>query len=162
MPKMWYNYCNNKAKRFEKIRRIKKMKNLFKSLMLVVMAMIFALSVIGCNKTPTESGKESGKESGEESVYVPTPEPIVGAGENGEYNLQKVLDVLSPVFDNNFVNVSLAMESVTDMSGAETSNKIVANLNLKKTVRGYDVIASLEMTGSEMKQEVNMEVNYYF
>ncbi len=120
------------------------MKKLLTSLLLVVMAMILAFSTIACETKPSsEVESESVGESIPESIYVPTPEPIVGAGENGEVNLGDVLDILSPVLNNDYVTVNFEMLNETDVNGDDIENSIKVTAYVKRTVRGYDIIASI-------------------
>lgn len=120
------------------------MKKLLTSLLLVITAMILAFSTIACETKPSsEVESESGGESIFESVYVPTPEPIVGAGENGEVNLGDVLDILSPVLNNDYVTVNFEMLTETDVNGDDIESSIKVTAYVKRTVRGYDIIASI-------------------
>lgn len=125
------------------------MKKLLSILMALMLALSLAFTAFACtpNNPDSEVESESVSESLSEPESVYIPEPIVGAGENGEINLESVLEILDPVLDNDYVTASISgsVEFKEEDASAFVA-EVNANAYLKRTVKGYDVIAKIRIT----------------
>lgn len=138
------------------------MKKTLKALFFVIMTLALTLFAINCGKTGStsdsvgESVSEPAIESVSESVYVPTPEPIIGAGENGEVNLGDALDLLSPILNNDYITVNFVMQASASQDSVEVETSTSVQAYVKRTVRGYDVIANFVQTAEAQGQSMTV------
>ena len=136
------------------------MKNFLNKLLLVVMAFVLSLSVVGCKKNK-DQGNESEKESKpvvEESVPDDTV-PIVPS--NG-VDVSPVLGLLSPVLDSAYASLKVEGDVNMTADGQTITAEVEANLYIKNTTEGYDVIADFAVSYSEMGQSQSISGKLYY
>lgn len=125
------------------------MKKYLMRIFLFVLTFIVAASFIGCTPaTPKDESEEISSEeisSEESSESIVVPEPIVGAGASGEINLEGALELFAPILDNDYANINLSVEYLSEIDGVGVTLYGKAIANVKRTVRGYDVIANVEV-----------------
>ena len=125
------------------------MKKYLMRIFLFVLTFIVAASFIGCTPaTPKDESEEISSEeisSEESSESIVVPEPIVGAGASGEINLEGALELLDPILDNDYANINLSVEYLSEIDGVGVTLYGKAIANVKRTVRGYDLIANIEV-----------------
>ena len=108
-----------------------------KKILVVLLSLIFAISLLGCEKIPRPSS-ESEKES--ESVLEEPTDPIIACG---TVNLADEIALFSQIFDNDFINVSANLQMPV---GGEFCDLTVI-IHARRTERGYDAVISGDFTG---------------
>ena len=136
------------------------MKKLLSILMALMLALSLAFTAFACtpNNPDSEVESESVSESLSEPESVYIPEPIVGAGENGEINLADALEILDPVLDNDYVtaNITGTVKVLENKQNVYFEADVTANAYLKRTVKGYDVIAKIRVTIDKNPAEIRL------
>lgn len=134
------------------------MKKLLSILMALMLALSLAFTAFACtpNNPDSEVESESVSESLSEPESVYIPEPIVGAGENGEINLESVLEILDPVLDNDYVTTTISGKVELNEYGEPFEADLTANAYLKRTVKGYDVIVKMRITIDDVPADVHI------
>ncbi len=123
------------------------MKKLFSTIIALVLGLVLSFSAFACKK----------------HIEEPKPEPIVAVD---GVNVQNVIDALGPINDSEYLtlNVDFAMAQASALTSQSSSNEMAftAEIKLKKTIRGYDFIATVvpEMAGASSAQAMSI-VCYY-
>ncbi len=156
------------------------MKGFLTRLLIVVMLAALSLFAFGCNNASSESEVESTSqsvsqsESKSESVGQSQSESegqsesskwgeIVGAGENGEVNLGDALELLSPILNNDYITVNFTLDASATENGVKTEAKTTAMAFVKRTVDGYDVVATFSQTvGAQGQSAPVASVSVYY
>ena len=136
------------------------MKKILSILMALALTLSLAFTAFACtpNNPASDAESESVSESVSESESVYVPEPIVGAGENGEINLADALEILDPVLDNDYVtaNITGTVKVLENKQNVYFEADVTANAYLKRTVKGYDVIAKIQVTIDKTPAEIRL------
>ncbi|MBQ7374248.1 MAG: hypothetical protein IJW64_06810 [Clostridia bacterium] len=101
------------------------MKKLFSSLMALVLTLVLSFSVFAC--------KQKDK----------TPEPIAIVAVDG-VNVQDAIDALGPINESEYLTVNVEFAMAMEEDSVRTERAFDAEVQLKKTNRGYDFIATIE------------------
>ena len=106
-----------------------------KKLLVILMSLIFAFSLFGCEKVPRPSSE---KEPESES-YLPL-DPIVACG---TVNLADEIALFPEIFDNDFINITAVIQAPV---GGEYYD-LGVTLNARRTEKGYDVVIAGDFAG---------------